>query len=186
MSLKPSLYFIALIPHNELAEKITLIKNDFARNFQSNKSLKVMPHITLQNPFIRMESQETELHLRLEDFFSKINSFKIQLSGYGCFDNEKNKVVFIDVVKNEFLFELHKKFIYFSREEMNFSNKETSYAYHPHITVASKDLSADQFIKAWGKYKSKTFEGIFTADSVYLLKHNFRNWDVLSKFDLRK
>jgi 2'-5' RNA ligase len=186
VSLKTSLYFIALIPHQELADKITTIKNDFARQYLSSKALKVMPHITLQNPFQRMESFETEFHLRLQDFFSAFRSFNIQLSGYDCFDNRNNPVVFIDVVKNDLLFDLHKKLIYFLREEMNFSAKESPYSFHPHITVAYRDLTTEQFNKAWPIYKSKPFEGSFVVDTVYLLKHDYRKWNVLSRFVLVK
>lgn len=186
MSLKPSLYFIALIPHSELSDKITAVKYDFSRNYQSSKALKVMPHITLQNPFSRMESFETEFHLRLQDFFSAFHSFNVQLSGYDCFNKNTNKVIFINVVKNDLLSELRKKLIYFLREEMNFSAKESAYSFHPHVTVAYRDLSTEQFNKAWLIYKNKTFEGTFVTNAVYLLKHDYRQWNVLSKFELRK
>ena len=185
MSLKPSLYFIALIPHEELSGKIFAFQKDFALHYESSKALKVMPHITIQNPFQRMESSETELHLRLQDFFSPFHSFKIELSNFGCFDKNRNKVIFINVVKNDLLFDLHKKLIYFLREEMNFSAKESSYTFHPHVTVAYRDLSDAQFNRAWPVYKSKTFEGSFVADAAYLLKHDYRKWNVLSKFELK-
>ncbi|MEP7169210.1 MAG: 2'-5' RNA ligase family protein, partial [Bacteroidota bacterium] len=184
MSLKPSLYFIALIPRSELSDKITTVKNDFTRHYHSSKALNVMPHITLQNPFSRMESFETEFHLRLQDFFSTLHAFNVQLSGYDCFDNKTNPVIFINVVKNDLLFELHKKMIYFLREEMNFSAKESSYTFHPHFTVAYRDLTDEQFNKASPIYKNKTFEGSFVSDAVYLLKHDYRKWNVLSRFDL--
>ena len=186
MSLKPSLYFLAVIPHPELADKITAVKDDFARHYQSSKALKVMPHITLQNPFQRMESFETEFHLRLQDFFSPFHAFNVQLSGYDCFDRNRNKVIFINVLKNDLLFDLHKKLIYFLREEMNFSAKESSYMFHPHVTVAYRDLTTEQFNKAWPIYKNKTFESTFFADTVYLLKHDYRKWNVLSRFELGK
>jgi hypothetical protein len=55
MSLKPSLYFIALIPHEQLSRNILAFQKDFALHYESSKALKVMSHITIQNPFQRME-----------------------------------------------------------------------------------------------------------------------------------
>jgi 2'-5' RNA ligase len=183
VSSKPFLYFVALIPGEELSGRIITIKKDFAERYESMKALKIIPHITLQNPFKRNESAEVELHLRLQDFFSAFHSFSIDLSGFGCFE-KRNKVIFIDVVKNNSLFDLHKKLIHFLREEMHFSESESSFMYHPHVTVALKDLTNEQFVKAWMHYKNKTFEGSFVADAVYLLKHDYRKWNVLSKFIL--
>ncbi len=48
---KKNLYFIALIPQQQLCEEITNFKNDFSVRFKSNKALKVIPHITLKAPF---------------------------------------------------------------------------------------------------------------------------------------
>ena len=108
MSLIQSLYFIALLPHQQLAERLTVIKHDFARNYGSSAALKTMPHITLQSPFKRSPEAEVEMHLRLQEFFEKYSAFDIELSGFNCFDNPSNKVIFADVVKNDQLFHLHK------------------------------------------------------------------------------
>ncbi len=186
MSLIQSLYFIALLPHKQLSERITELKNDFARNYNSAAALRVMPHITLQNPFKRSPETEVEMHLRLQEFFEKYPAFDIEMSGFNCFDKPKPKtnVLFVDVVKNEQLFQLHKSLMYFLQNELKFTPRETPYSFHPHITLAYRDLTADNFNKAWAVYKDKPFKGTFKADAAYLLKHDYRKWEVLSRFSL--
>ena len=44
MSARANLYFIAIIPPQEICEAITAIKQDFAERFKSSKALKIIPH----------------------------------------------------------------------------------------------------------------------------------------------
>lgn len=185
MSLIQSLYFIALLPHKQLVERLTELKYDFSRNYASSAALKTMPHITLQSPFKRSPEAEVEMHLRLQEFFEKYSAFEISLNGFNCFDNATNKVIFADVVKNDQLFHLHKALMYFLQAELKFTPRETPYSFHPHVTLAYRDLSADNFRKAWAVYKDKPFKGVFKADAAYLLKHDYRQWQVLSRFQLK-
>lgn len=78
MSLIQSLYFIALLPHQQLAERLTVIKHDFARNYGSSAALKTMPHITLQSPFKRSPEAEVEMHLRLQEFLRSMLHLKFR------------------------------------------------------------------------------------------------------------
>lgn len=185
MSLVQSLYFIALLPHRQLAERITDLKNDFARNYASSAALKTIPHITLQSPFKRSPETEVEMHLRLQEFFENYSAFDIELNGYNFFDNSSNKVIFADVVKNDKLFHLHKALMYFLQTELKFSSRETPYSFHPHITIGYRDLTPENCSKAWAVYKDKPLKGTFKADAAYLLKHDYRQWQVLSRFQLK-
>ena len=185
MSLIQSLYFIALLPHKQLAERITGIKSDFARNYGAFKALKVLPHITLQNPVMRSPDAEVEIHLRLQEFFEKYPPFEVELNGFSCFDNAKSKVIFVDVVKNEPLNLMHKELVSFLQSELKFTPRESPYAFHPHITIAYRDLTSETFYKAWDYYKSQPFKGNFKVHTAYLLKHDYRQWQVLSMFPLK-
>ena len=89
-----NLYFIALIPPNELREKITAFKQDFANRFNSKKALKVFPHITLKAPF----KFSTGMHGVLLKWFNDLHvlqkPFNIQLQNFGEFENKRSPVVF--------------------------------------------------------------------------------------------
>jgi len=186
VSLIQSLYFIAVLPPKPLAERITAIKKDFAEHYGSHAALRLMPHITLQSPFKRSPDAEVEMHLRLQEFFESYPAFDISLNGFGCFDKPtpKSKVIYIDVLKNEQLFQLHKALMYFLQTELKFTPRETPYSFHPHITLGYRDLTPDNFNKAWAVYKDKPFSATFKIDAAYLLKHDYRQWQMLSRFSL--
>jgi|CXWJ01.1.fsa_nt_gi 2'-5' RNA ligase len=177
-----NLYFIALLPSNELTNKIDLERKSFSEKYQSFHALKTAPHVTLIAPFKRAENFEVEMHLQIQDFFTRINSFQVSVNGYGCFQ-KNNKVIFFKVEKSKELIAMHRQFVYFLRMQLNFSEKETSYMYHPHITIAHRDLTDDNFEKAWSEYEAKKFNADFLCHQAYLLKHNYSKWEVLSVFN---
>lgn len=180
--MKDSLYFIAIIPPAELQNEITQIKNEFAANFSSRHALKTFPHITLQPPFRLLPEQEVEIHLQLQEFFSDVKPFKVVLKNFGCFDRRKSKVIYISVEHNKTLALLHGKLVHFLRKELKFSDKEASYMFHPHITIAHRDLSDNEFEQAWKIYKDKIFCASFIVSTIELLKHNYRQWQVLGEY----
>lgn len=181
MSDNLSLYFIAFLPPPTLSDKIDEERNRFASKYQSYHALKTIPHITLQSPFKRPAAFEVEMHLQLEDFFKTISPFTIELNGYGNFQKQ-NKVIFITVEKSKEILTLHKNFVFTLRNQLQFSDRETSYMYHPHITMAQKDLSAENFYTALIDYEAKPFKENFTVSKAMMFKHNFRTWELLSVF----
>ncbi len=116
----------------------------------------------------------------LESESEKLSPFKIRLKNFSRFSPG---VIFIDVEKSEPLTELQTDL-----EEVVRSNKELfSYNYderdyHPHLTLAFKDLSKKNFYKAWDEFKNKTYEDDFRADRLSLLKHDGRRWQVAKEF----
>jgi 2'-5' RNA ligase len=176
------LYFIAVLLPEGLSEKITLIKNDFAGKYNSKHALKLPPHITIQPPFRTAPSTEAEMDVTLQKFFSSFQSFEITLNGFDSFNKSHSKVIFIRVDESRELQDLHHKLVTLMRTEFNFSESETPGVFHPHITVAHRDLSPGDFKKAWQEYKDKPFAESFQTGSAYLLKHNSKKWEVKSEF----
>lgn len=177
------LYFIAIVPPPAISERINLLKTEFAKKYQCNHALKVIPHITLLQPFKRFPTAEVELHLSLKYFFSKYNSLAINLSGFGCFE-KKSKVIFIAVDPNDYLNQMHSELMVFLRKEHKFSERETSLLFHPHISIAFRDLTGENFNKAFPFYKEKEFKATFSVNNIGLFKHNFRQWELLGQFPL--
>ena len=56
--------------------------------------------------------------------------------------------------------------------------------YTPHMTVTFKDLTEDNFKRAWKKYKHEKICFRFQADKLTLLKHNGENWVIKDHFEL--
>src|SRR6476619_3234024 len=98
MSDRSNLYFIAIIPPDEICETVTIIKQDFADRFRSKKALKVVPHITLKAPFKFPASENIELLQLFALTPVLVHPFRQELKDFGCFANKRNPVIFIEPV----------------------------------------------------------------------------------------
>ncbi len=176
---KPNLYFIALIPHMDLREQVQALKEDMQEHFNAKHALKSPAHITLQMPFRIHESNEPILIEILRKTAANQDAFEIKLSGFDCFSP---RVIFIKVVDHDPIRPVHEKLINLLSEKMDLGEKVLSPKIHPHMTIATRDLSSEKFKLAWKKFKNKAFEGSFLCQSLFLLKHSGKQWDIYQEF----
>jgi 2'-5' RNA ligase len=169
-----NLYFIAIIPPEPIYGEALALKQNFKDQYNSKAALNSPPHITLHMPFKWRESKETRLLDGLEEFSAKQNSFEIRLNNFSAFEP---RVIFVDVIKDEKLELLQKQLKRFCKVELNLFNADyKEFAYHPHLTLAFRDLKKPEFYKAWEEFKEKKFEATFDVDSIALLKHDGKEW----------
>lgn len=168
-----SLYFIAVVPHKELRKKAKVYSKDFAERFYSLGSYKNFPHITLIKPFPFDESQENILVEKFSEMGLKTTPFIVVLKDFGNFPNSKKPTVFIRVENKAELQKLY------DEVHPNINYEPYSKDIHFHLTVGYKDLSPDNFQKAWEEYKTKTFEDSFLVDKICLFKHYNGKWNLL-------
>ena len=157
------------------------MKNQFKETYHSEHALRSPPHITLYMPFNFCNDREDLLISSLVAFSSQIHPFEIILTGFGAFEP---RVIYVDVAPNESLAHVHDSLQKHMRHELKI-NKDTykNRGFHPHMTVAFRDLSKANFRSAWEEYKNKTFAGAFDSKDIALLKHNGRIWEVFRRFD---
>ncbi len=183
MEKKPTstkLYFIGIIPPNDSHDDACKLKRYFKEHYNSKASLNSPPHITLHMPFQWKEEKENELIGKLQLFSSNIRNFNVQLSNFGSFPP---RVIFIHVVPNDDLSELHKSLHRFAKRELNLFNANyKDLPFHPHITLAFRDLKKPLFVKAWEEFQTKEFKYQFNADRFALLKHNGKTWEAHREF----
>jgi len=55
-------------------------------------------------------------------------------------------------------------------------------AYHPHVTLAFRDLRKTHFYAAWEEFKDQRFQAEFEVTSFQLLKHNGTQWEVFHDY----
>jgi 2'-5' RNA ligase len=55
--------------------------------------------------------------------------------------------------------------------------------FHPHVTIAFRDLTKENFEQAWQHYSGKPFKESFAANSLSLLKLTGDGWIILKSFD---
>ncbi len=171
------LYFYALVPPEEIQASVTEIKKDFRDRFKSGHALKSPPHITLIPPFEFLFSDENRLIKYLELFASEESSFLQVLENFGTFPP---KVIYVRVLKTESLLDMYKRFRKFM--EINLGLGKKSYSpgkFKPHMTVAFRDLTPENFYLAKTAYVQKQVSFRFLVQSICLLRHNGQHWDIL-------
>ena len=169
------LFFIAIIPGEPLFSTISSMKESFVKDYNSKASLRSPPHVTLHMPFKLSPEKIEKLKRRLEETLHNFPSFNLKLFNYGSFPP---KVIFIKIVECELLTNLHKIIRRVMQNEFNLRNQDyKNQGFHPHITVAFRDLKKQEFNKAWERFSAKNFEAEFKCNSVFLLKHNGKIWE---------
>ncbi len=161
------MYFIAVYPPQKIIEEIKTFKQDLALNYENSKALKNEAHITLFPPFSRGINLENDIHEAFQKIDTNMSPFEIELNGFGSFGNPKNPVIFVQPENNDQLNELYLRV----KERFNFIN----YSFHPHITVGYRNLTYENYLKAWEVYKDKEYKTKFLVDKIILLRHD-ENW----------
>jgi 2'-5' RNA ligase len=179
---KPKQYFLAVIPPSPVYEEALQLKNYFKERYNSKASLNSPPHITLHMPFQWKEEKEQDLIERLTSFKAGIKPFKVKLLNFNSF---APRVIFIDVVANEHLAALQKKLLKFSKKELNLFNADyKDQPFHPHLTLAFRDLKKSMFGEAWEEFQTKPFSADFLVEHIVLLKHTGKVWEPYLNFPL--
>lgn len=179
---KTKLYFIALIPPSPIYDQALEQKFYFKDHFNSKASLNSPPHITLHMPFRWKEQKENELAEKLRTFIKNFEPIKVCLDNYSSFPP---RVIFINVVKTVALENLQKGIHKFCKKELNLFNANyKELPFHPHVTLAFRDLKKPSYQKAWNEFENREYKAEFIADRIDLLKHNGRVWHVFKEFNL--
>jgi len=177
---RPELYFIALVPPPDLREKVKSLKEEMRDSFNASHALKSPAHITLQMPFKRSKEDEPQIISVLKQFASRQAPFRIELCGYGSF---QPRVIFIRVIDPDPIISLHKELKKDLADNLRFEPGELTKEMQPHMTIATRDLEKEMFRRAWMLFEEREFEGSFEAGSIFLLKHNGKQWDIFRELN---
>lgn len=173
------LYFIAILPPLPLREEIRAIKERIRDKYGAGHALKLPAHITLQMPFKRRSSDEGKFSEELKRFSLAERGFMVIPDGFGAF---QPRVIYIKITDPDPVRRLHRRLREVLLTELDFSLEEIKEEFHPHISVATRDLTRSAFSEAWPEFRDEKFTGEFWVGSIFLLKHNGRNWDILEEF----
>lgn len=172
------MYYVAILCPPETDEKILQFKHWMKDRFNCVVALKSPAHITLIQPFWLEESREPELLQTFRSFTSDSDEMNIGLDGFSHFTN---RVLFVNVKEDHSLDEIKKQV------EIHFINsfgdviKKDDRAFHPHITIANRDLKPNDFLKAWEHFSKKDFTTTFRTRTVSLLKLTPARWTVIEQ-----
>lgn len=174
------LYFVALIPPAEVCDRVLKLKQEVAEKFGSKAALKSPPHITLHMPFNFKENKEDKLNNVLGSFAMQQQPMLIRQEGFASF---APRVIYISVEKTDELKHFRSDLVREMRRGLNLDNADyKDQAFHPHMTIAFRDLKKSIFPEAWMYYKDQEFHEEWNCDRLALLKHNGKTWDIYEKY----
>jgi len=180
---KQKKYFMAIIPPSPVYEDSKVMQEYFNEQYASKAALNSPPHITLHMPFLWNEEKERKLIDKLLLFSRRFDPIKVCLDNFGSFPP---RVIFINVTESDALYMLQKDLHRFFKMELDvFNANYKEQPFHPHLTLAFRDLKKGAYAEAWKEFLNKEFKAEFMADAISLLKHNGRTWDVLKEFTLQ-
>lgn len=144
-----------------------------ANQFGSKAALNSPPHVTLHMPFQYRKDRE----VRIVEAVQKIQlpSFLVNHKGFGAFEP---RVIFVNVDDSNSLHALRNQTVKICRSNLNLENADyRNQGFHPHMTIAFRDLKKSMFLEAWNIYEKQTFLAEWECNSLWLLKHNGQSWD---------
>lgn len=174
-----NLYFIGLIPPEEIRQKVRRMKEEIRNRFGAMHALKSPAHITLQKTFRKSEDEEPFVLETLKNFAARQKPFNITCSGFGCF---ARSVIYVNVTTPESIRDIHLKLRKVLADELRFDPAGLKNNLHPHMTIATRDLKPSIFEKAWPEFQKRTCDAEFEARNMSLLKHNGQFWEVYRDF----
>lgn len=177
-SVSHSMYYAAIVCPERVNEKILLFKNHMKAQFGCTVALKSPAHITLVAPFWFENDREKELSMALRSFWSEQEPFEINLDG---FDHFNKRVLFVSVNRNPALKLLKEELEWHLVSVFTGRIEKEDRPFHPHVTIAGRDMQLSHFEKAWTFFSKKEFSEKFIADSVSLLKLVEGKWTVISE-----
>ena len=178
-----SLYFIAILPPEELSEQIDDIRKECAERFQVKAGLKPPVHITLYRPFHLEQELENHLIKSLSTVTYSHSPFEQQLENFDSFNAH---TLYIRAIKNPKLAALQKNITsVILRHKLDVREVKGNTLFTPHVTIAYRDIPPETFPLIWETFKDKKFKRSFMTERFALLKHDGKKWNVLKNYGLK-
>ncbi|QIR40040.1 2'-5' RNA ligase family protein [Tolypothrix sp. PCC 7910] len=177
-----NLFFIALLPPQDIQDYANQIKQYFADNYASQHAQKSPPHITLQPPFKWPNSDASRLEASVAELAVRKQPVPITLSGFAAF---APRVIYINVLRTPELLNLQADLMAHVEMTLGIVDKVgKTRPFAPHMTVAFRDLTRQNFKAAWPEFEHRQLYFEFIADKLTLLMHDGRRWNIKSEFAL--
>ena len=167
------MYFIAIAAPQAVNEQVLNWKHYMRDHYGCTVALRSPAHITLIPPFWMPELLEMEL-------VSDVNIFSVLQSPFSIspqnFDAFKPKVIFVGVEKSDALLQLKLSLEGYLLSLHKYPVKKETRPFHPHLTIANRDLRKKDFAPAYAHFNSISYRESFPANGLSLLKHDGNEW----------
>lgn len=176
-------YFLAIVPEGEFQDQVTRLKLDIREKFQSKYALKSPAHVTVKMPFGYNEAKESQLIAMLEGFMGRYNQMSLKIKGVKTFGN---RVIYLGVDADKDLFDFQSELKTFCKKELNLVDELSDRNYHPHMTIAFKDIKKTQFQDIFQFAANDNLKKDMLVKKIFLLKKLEGKWVVWRKVPLKK
>lgn len=175
------LYFIAILTPDNINQQILEWKHYMLQQFHCKVALKSPAHITLIPPFDMPDALHPDLQELLQHFSARQTDFSIQLNNFDAF---AKRVIFVNVVSGARLNALQTNLEIILLQSKRFPINKEDRPFHPHVTIANRDLKKEDFPLAWQYFQQWTYEETFMAGAISLLQHNGNTWQIAGSYPL--
>ena len=170
------LFFIAIVLPEEINRRVLEWKQYMLQQFGCKTALKSQAHITLIAPFEMQEQKEAAVRSALQNLSEQQKEFQVVLKDFSCF---KPRVIFLNILRNDLLQGFKQSLEEYLLSLKTIPVKKETRPFHPHITIANRDLKKDDFRAAWNYFEQEAFYACFPAKGISLLKHNGKSWIIV-------
>ena len=165
---------VSYLPH-PIKTKIKKYQKQTSKKFNTIRALDWVPHITIADRVLIPEDKFSTICNKLKEICSNTKPIKVNTKNLRFLEPtkspfENNYVIFIDVNVTKELKEIHdliQNNIYKGLKRPSYKSDK----YEPHITLAYRDLTKENFNKAKSFFKDKTIKTdySFTLDNLQLV-----------------
>lgn len=169
------MYYLALLLPPHLDEQVLAYKQWMNRRWNCKVALKSPAHITIIPPFWMNAIHEEALKTISNIVATGTTPFFIRTRDFSSFPP---KTIFIAVEDNPVLqaFQHHAEESFVQQPLLGI--KKDNRPFHPHITIATRDLMKKDYYEAWQILAEKECRMEWQTEGLSILKHNKKNWDV--------
>jgi 2'-5' RNA ligase len=169
------LKLIALLPPKEISDMVRAEQLLIAERWGPKHAMRTPPHLTLIPPLAVNANSFNTIKRIATEIAASAQSFPLQLKGFGAF---KPRVVFIHPIITSELQSLYRQWRDALEAELpELLDRYPDRPYHPHLTLAHRDVYAEQFTSMWCHYQGQSFDASFDVNSFHILHHGREGWE---------
>jgi 2'-5' RNA ligase len=171
------LYFVALIPQGDVKVQINNIKHQTGGRFGCRQALKSPPHITIIPPFRLQPERVEEMLAAVRNHFEAPVNLSINFNGLGAFET---RTIYLDIIADSGInaYDLAAKQLVSTQPDL-FPNVRFHEAFHPHITLANRDIPPGDFREMMDYLGKKTYPVSCSELSLEILHLDRGRWITL-------
>ncbi|MEB2773735.1 2'-5' RNA ligase family protein [Algoriphagus sp. D3-2-R+10] len=175
-------YFLAIVPEGEFQEQVTNLKLEIKELYQAKYALKSPAHITVKMPFVYNEAKEEKLTEKLGSFIKSYESMFITIKGVKTFGE---RVIYLGVEAGQDLYVFQKEMKTFCKKELNIVDELSDRNFHPHMTIAFKDIKKSQFQNILQFSSGMNLTEEMVVNKIALLKKVEGRWALYKRIEMR-